>query len=204
MWRGGSDWERPDLGDHVLCHHAGRVRRQLLRLSPPGPGVCFIHLLHFQRSHGVKDLERQILPLHSPKKGRLSGFLMEAVPKKFLVEDIGHGHKPVLNRSDLFIRSSDLYWARASVLLRTDWRVVSKAVFRFLAPLCNHPRCHYSHLNGDYETYNTKMNGYWCLLIFKEFEEKSHLIFIGWVSILWMSEQLIEIKNYEVNILIFL
>lgn len=76
-------------------------------------------------------------------------------------------------------------------------------VFRFLAPLCNHPRCHYSHLSGCYGTYNTKMNGYWCLLIFKEFEEKSHLIFIEWVSILWMSEQLIEIKNYEVNILIF-
>lgn len=36
------------------------------------------------------------------------------------------------------------------------------------------------------------MNGYWCLLVFKESEEKSHLIFIGCVSILWVYEQLFE------------
>lgn len=38
------------------------------------------------------------------------------------------------------------------------------------------------------------MNGYWCLLILK-FWEKSHLTFIGCVSLLWVHEHLIENEN---------
>lgn len=131
------------------------------------------------------------------KTGFLSGFLLGALAN----QGFGHGQRP-WNCAEIrqTLLSDPFTPTLPERLCRSP---VAKVVIDLPSPSCAFHRRHRFCLSGNYETSNTTMNGYWCLLVFKEFEEKSHLIFIGCVSILWVCEQLIENKSYEVTILVF-